>query len=60
MNHWETHLYTYAVMLTQGDKIRPENLAGVRKKALRFGHTERECCAVERNAQRYISTGIAK
>lgn len=34
-NHWDTHLYTYAVALTQGDKIRPENLEGMRGKAVK-------------------------
>ena len=57
MNHWETHLYTYAVMLAQGDKIKPRNLAGVRAKAMRHGHTEAECMAVETDPQNYIKTG---
>lgn len=33
--HWETHLYTYAVALTQGTAIRPENLEGMKKKAVK-------------------------
>lgn len=33
--HWETHLYTYAVALTQGIKIRPDNLAGIKAKAVK-------------------------
>lgn len=58
MNHWETHLYTFAVALTQGDKIKPENLEGMRRKAIRHGHSAAECTYVERNAQLYIATGI--
>ena len=58
MNHWETHLYTFAVALTQGEKIKPENLQGVRDKAIRHGHTEAECVFVEQNAQLYIAKGI--
>ena len=57
MNHWETHLYTFAVMLTQGGRIKAENLAGVRVKAIRQGHTEAECMAVETDPQNYINTG---
>lgn len=60
MNYWEAHLYTYAVMLTRGDKIKPENLAGVRAKAIRHGHTEGECLCVEANPQFYVSTGRFK
>jgi len=55
--HWETHLYTYAVMLTQGDAIKPENLAGVRAKAARHGHTEGELLLVEADPLKYIKTG---
>lgn len=58
MNHWETHLYGFAVALTQGAKIKPENLQGMRDKALRHGHTEAECLFVEQNAQLYIAKGI--
>ena len=57
MNHWETHLYTFAVAFTQGDKIKPENLQGVRRKAIKHGHTEAECLRVEQNPQHYITTG---
>jgi hypothetical protein len=57
MNHWETHLYTFAVAMTQGDKIKPENLQGVRVKAIKHGHTEAECLAVEYNPQHYVTTG---
>ena len=32
--HWETHLYTYAVALSQGAAILPVNLAGMRAKAI--------------------------
>jgi len=56
MNHWETHLYTYAVALTQGDKIRPENLAGTRAKAIKeqgLGIV----LLLELDPQLYISTG---
>lgn len=55
--HWETHLYTYAVALQQGDKIRPENLAGMRSKALAHGHTEGECQSVAVDPVHYIRTG---
>lgn len=58
MNHWETHLYTYAVALTQGYKIKPENLAGMRAKAINHGHTEAECVFVEHNTHLYIAKGI--
>jgi hypothetical protein len=58
-NHWETHLYGYAVALTQGAKIKPENLEGMRAKAIRHGHTEGACMLVEANPQQYISTGRA-
>ena len=60
MKHWETHLYTYAVALTRGDKIKPENLVVYRSKALRHGHTEEECRSVEQNTALYIEKGIAK
>ncbi len=58
MYHWETHLYTYAVAVTQGAKIRPENLEGMRRKALNHGHTEGECIAVAANPSPYIRSGI--
>lgn len=58
-NHWETHLYTYAVCLTQGEKIRPENLAGIRAKAIRYGHTEDECQIVEADPMSFIKDGFA-
>jgi hypothetical protein len=57
MKHYETHLYTFAVCLTQGAKITPKNLQGIRAKAIHHGHTEGECQCVERNPQKYISTG---
>lgn len=56
-NYWETHLYTYAVALTQGPKIKPENLAGMRSKALRNGHTEGQCLCVEKDPKHFIQTG---
>lgn len=55
--HWETHLYTYAVAYQQGDKIKPENLAGMRRKALLHGHTEGQCLRVEQDPGLYIRTG---
>lgn len=58
MKHWETHLYTYAVALTQGDKVKRENLEGMRLKAIKHGHSEAECRAVCYNPQAYISTGV--
>lgn len=58
MNHWETHLYTYAVALTQGDRIKPENLAGMRAKAIKHGHTEADCAFVESNTRLYIAKGV--
>ena len=44
--YWQTHLYTYAVSLSLGDLIRPENLAGQRAKAARH-HTAAEIEGVE-------------
>lgn len=58
MNHWETHLYGFAVALTQGEKIKPENLQGMRDKAIKHGHTEEECIFVEGNAPLYIAKGV--
>lgn len=58
MNHWETHLYTYAVALTQGDKITPDNLAGMRAKAIKHGHTEADCAFVESNTRLFIAKGV--
>lgn len=55
--HWQTMLYTYAVALTQGTAIRPENLTGMRAKTLRMGHTEGEILCVEKNPAHYVSTG---
>lgn len=55
--HWETHLYTFAVALIAGDKIKPENLAGMRSKAISHGHTEGECLCVERDPSLYVRTG---
>ena len=55
--HWETHLYTFAVALTQGEKIKPENLAGMRRKAIKGGHTEGECQLVEANPLHFVRTG---
>lgn len=54
--HYETHLYTYAVALTQGDRIRPENLAGMRAKAAKekgLGMV----LLVELDPQHFIATG---
>lgn len=59
MNHWETHLYGFAVALTQGKKIRPENLQRMRDKAIKHGHTEEECVFVEGNTQFYIAKGVS-
>lgn len=56
--HWETHLYTYAVCLTQGPKIKPENLAGIRAKAILRGHTEGECQLVEADPMEYVRDGF--
>ncbi len=56
--HWETHLYTYAVCLTQGDKIKPENLEGIRAKAINHGHTENECLLVEADPSAYVRDGF--
>lgn len=58
--HYETHLYTYAVALTQGARIAPENLAGMRAKAILNGHTEGECLCVAKDAGHYIRTGNFK
>ena len=55
--HWETHLYTYATFVFMGDKIKPENRAKMRAKAIRNGHTEGECLCIERNPLNYIKTG---
>lgn len=55
--HFETHLYTFAVALTQGHAILPANLAGMRAKALMHGHTEAECSGIEANPQAYITDG---
>lgn len=55
--HWETMLYTYAVALTQGRRIARDNLAGIRRKTIRMGHTEGECQCVESNPHLYIRTG---
>jgi hypothetical protein len=55
-NHWQTHLYTYAVALTQGDKIKPENLEGTRAKAVKekgLGMV----LLVELDPQHFIATG---
>lgn len=57
LRHWETHLYTFAVALTQGPRIKPDNLAGMRAKAIAKGHTEGECLCVERDPAHYIRTG---
>ncbi|MEM9128318.1 MAG: hypothetical protein AAGA97_01175 [Pseudomonadota bacterium] len=57
-NHWETHLYTYAVCLTQGAKIHPENLAGIRAKAIKHGHTEGECLIVEADPMQFVRDGF--
>ena len=56
MRHYETHLYTYAVALMAGG-IKPDNLAGMRAKAIAHGHTEGEALCVERNPLWYIRTG---
>lgn len=56
--HWETHLYTFAVALTQGAAIKPENLKGMRAKAIRKGHTEGECQIVEADPLAYVRDGF--
>lgn len=55
--HWETHLYTFAVAYSQRLRIKPENLAGMRRKAIKHGHTEAQCAAVEADASRFIILG---
>ena len=55
--HWETHLYSYAVALHSGDAIMPENLAGLRLKAIRQGHTEVQCQIVEKDPMHFIHSG---
>ncbi|MCZ4270391.1 hypothetical protein O4H48_21115 [Rhodobacteraceae bacterium G21628-S1] len=55
--HWETHLYTYAVALVVKENIQPENLAGMRAKAIKQGHTEGECQIVELDSEHYVRTG---
>lgn len=57
MNHFETHLYTYAIALSQGNKITPENLQGMREKAIWNGHSEDNCRFVEVHNQAYIKDG---
>lgn len=59
-NHWETHLYTYAVALTQGAAILPENLQGMRQKAINHGHTEGECQRVESEPMEYVRHGFSR
>lgn len=57
-NYWETHLYTYAVMLTNAPGlIFPETLKAMRAKAIKFGHTEGECLCVERNPYHFVRHG---
>ena len=41
----------------QGRAIKPDNLAGMRAKAIKRGHTEGECLCVERNPAHYVRTG---
>lgn len=55
--HWQTHLYSYAVALLQGPRIAPDNLAGMRAKAISNGHTEGECLCVEKDPQAFVRTG---
>lgn len=55
--HWETHLYTFAVAYSQRLRITPENLAGMRAKAIRHGHPEWQCAAVEANPSQFIIVG---
>lgn len=59
MKHWESHLYTYAVALTQGAAITPENLTGMKNRAKSNGHTEEECRAVEAEPQKFIQDGYS-
>lgn len=58
--HWETHLYTYAVALTQGAAILPEKLQGMRQKAISHGHTEGECQIVEADPMEYVQEGFSR
>lgn len=54
--YWETHLYTYAVALTQGLAIRSENLKGIRAKAIKeqgYGTV----LLLELDPSHFISTG---
>lgn len=55
--HWETHLYTYAVALIMGASILPHNLQGMKRKAIRNGHTKAEVKAVEADPLAYVQTG---
>jgi len=55
--HWETHLYTYAVALIVGAAIKPDNLRGMKRKALRHGHTPGEVSAMEADPLTYVQTG---
>jgi hypothetical protein len=57
-NFWETHLYTYAVAcIGNGSGLSPQNFAGMRAKALKYGHTLGEVMCVERNPMPYLKTG---
>ncbi|QDP64860.1 MAG: hypothetical protein Unbinned5081contig1001_17 [Prokaryotic dsDNA virus sp.] len=58
-HYWETHLYTYAVALIVGQAILVENMAAIRKKAIRHGHTVSEVRAVEADPVAYAQTGRA-
>ena len=57
--HYETHLYTYAVALTQGAAIRPENIIGIRAKAVKH-HSEGAALCVEIDPLYFIKTGDYK
>jgi hypothetical protein len=54
---WETHLYTYAIACIGNIGVSPENKAGMRAKAIKYGHTEGECLCVEQNPMIYARTG---
>lgn len=56
--HYESHLYSYAVALTQGDRIAPDNLKKLRAKAARHHFTEGDLQAVEADPELYIQTGL--
>lgn len=56
-NHWKTHLFTYAVSYWNRANFTPEDLASIRDKAIRAGHTEGQCQRVEFDPAHFIKTG---